>query len=64
MAIETSQFLLPSSADPSKFAEFGREVKGVDLGSLTPEQFSEIEELLYKVRSYHILRLTLSDYIF
>ena len=41
---------LPPSADASKFTEFGREVKGVDPGNLTPEQFRHIEELLYKVR--------------
>ncbi|KIP01365.1 hypothetical protein PHLGIDRAFT_20676 [Phlebiopsis gigantea 11061_1 CR5-6] len=48
MAIEVAPLPLPPSADPSKFAEFGREVKGINPGVLTPEQFKEIEELLYK----------------
>ena len=51
MAIEVVPLPLPSSADPSKFADFGREVKGVDPGQLTDEQFKEVQELLYKVRS-------------
>jgi hypothetical protein len=49
MAIEVAPLPLPPSADPSKFKEFGREVKGIDVGNLTPEQFKEIEQLLYKV---------------
>ena len=49
MAIEVAPLPLPPSADPSKFAEFGREVRGINPGTLTPEQFKEIEELLYKV---------------
>lgn len=48
MAIEVVSLPLPPSADASKFADFGREIKGVDPGSLTPEQFKEIELLLYK----------------
>ena len=51
MAIELVPLPLPESADASKFSEFGREVKNVDPGTLSPEQFKEIEELLYKVRS-------------
>ena len=50
MAIEVLPLPLPASADPSKFTEFGKEVRGVDPGSLSPEQFKEIEQLLYKVR--------------
>lgn len=49
MAIEVAALPLPPSADPSKFADFGREVKGVNPGTLTPEQFQEIRELLFKV---------------
>lgn len=49
MAIELTPLPLPASADPSKFADFGREVKGVDPANFTPEQFKEIEEALYKV---------------
>ncbi|KAF7966412.1 hypothetical protein HWV62_1881 [Athelia sp. TMB] len=48
MAIELVPLPLPKSADASKFSEFGREVKNVDPGTLSPEQFKEIEELLYK----------------
>jgi hypothetical protein len=55
MAIELVPLPLPASADPSKFADFGREVKGVHPGTLTPEQFGEIQEALYKVRSGHTL---------
>ena len=49
MAIETVPLPLPTSADASKFADFGREVKGVNPGSFTPEEFKELEQLLYKV---------------
>lgn len=53
MAIELAPLPLPASADASKFADFGREIKGVNLGSLTQEQLKEIQELLYKVRPPH-----------
>ena len=49
MTLESVPLPLPPSADPGKFIEFGREVRGVDPGKLTAEQFKEIEELLYKV---------------
>lgn len=49
MAIETVPLTLPPSADASKFADFGREVKGVNPGSFTPDEFKELEQLLYKV---------------
>lgn len=48
MAVEVLPLPLPPSADPSKFTGFGKEVKGVHPGNLTPEQFKEIEQLLYK----------------
>ncbi|KAI0275383.1 hypothetical protein BC834DRAFT_921393 [Gloeopeniophorella convolvens] len=48
MAIETSPLPLPPSADPSKFTQFGREVHGIDPGNLSPAEFAEIEQLLYK----------------
>jgi len=48
MTIELTPLTLPASADPSKFADFGREVKGVDPGTLSSEQFQEIHEALYK----------------
>ncbi|KAI0095161.1 Clavaminate synthase-like protein [Irpex rosettiformis] len=48
MAIQTAPLPLPASADPSKFAEFGREVLNVDPGNLSPEEFAEVEKLLYK----------------
>ena len=49
-AIAVSPLPLPPSADASKFADFGREVKGVNPGALSPEEFKEIEQLPYKVR--------------
>ena len=49
MAIETFPLPLPPIADPSKFKDFGREVKGVHPGRLMDEEFKEIEQLLYKV---------------
>jgi alpha-ketoglutarate-dependent taurine dioxygenase len=48
MAIEIAPLPLPPSADPSKFTEFGRVVKGVDLANLSDEEFKEVENLLYK----------------
>ncbi|KAH9932424.1 Clavaminate synthase-like protein [Amylocystis lapponica] len=48
MAVEIAHLPLPPSADASMFAEFGKEVKGVNPGTLTPDQFKEIEQLLYK----------------
>lgn len=54
MAIELAPLPLPASADASKFADFGREVKGVNPGGLTLDQFKEIEELLYKVFVIHV----------
>ena len=52
MSVEVLPLPLPASADPSKFADFGREVKGIHPGKLTPEQFKEISDLLYKVRLF------------
>lgn len=49
MVIEVIPLPLPPSAEPSKFQEFGCEVKGINLGVLQAEQFQEIERLLYKV---------------
>ena len=51
MAIQLTSLPLPASADPSKFVDFGKEVKGVDPGNLTPEQFQEIHDALYKACS-------------
>ncbi|KAE9395554.1 Clavaminate synthase-like protein [Gymnopus androsaceus JB14] len=48
MAIDLASLPLPASADASKFVDFGREVKGVNPGSLSPEQFEEVKEALYK----------------
>jgi hypothetical protein len=50
MAIDLVPLPLPPSADGSKFVDFGREVKGVNPGNFTPEEFKELEEALYKVR--------------
>lgn len=48
-SIEFVPLPLPASADASKFTDFGREVRGLDAGNLTPETFKLIEEALYKV---------------
>ncbi|KAI0036453.1 Clavaminate synthase-like protein [Vararia minispora EC-137] len=48
MAIELAPLPLPSTADASKFTEFGREVKGVNPGELSPEQLEQVQMLLYK----------------
>ncbi|KAF9440476.1 Clavaminate synthase-like protein [Macrolepiota fuliginosa MF-IS2] len=48
MAIELAPLPLPTSTDPSKFSNFGREVKGLHPGKLTPEQLKEVQEALYK----------------
>ena len=53
MAIELLPLSLPASADASKFQNFGREVKGLHPGKLTPEQFEEIKLALYHVRHVH-----------
>jgi hypothetical protein len=50
MAIELLPLPLPATADASKFADFGREVRGVDPGSLNSGQFEEVRKALYKVR--------------
>jgi alpha-ketoglutarate-dependent taurine dioxygenase len=47
--VETVPLTLPPSADPSKFSNFGRQVIGVDPGNLSPSDFAEIQQLLYKV---------------
>ncbi|KAG8870133.1 hypothetical protein FRC20_000371 [Serendipita sp. 405] len=48
MAIEIAPLPTPASADPNLMKDFGREVKGVHPGKLTPEQLEEVKELLYK----------------
>ncbi|KAF9033449.1 Clavaminate synthase-like protein [Hymenopellis radicata] len=48
MAIELIPLPLPASADAAKFTTFGRQVKGVNPGSLTPEEFEQVKEALYK----------------
>lgn len=54
MAIELLPLSLPASADASKFQNFGREVKGLHPGKLTPEQFEQIKSALYQVRHVHL----------
>jgi hypothetical protein len=50
MAIELAPVTLPATASSTDFdPDFGREVKGVNPGELTPEQFKEIERALYTV---------------
>ncbi|KDQ15603.1 hypothetical protein BOTBODRAFT_54500 [Botryobasidium botryosum FD-172 SS1] len=46
--IQATPLPLPPSADASKFTEFGREIKGVNPADLTPDEFIQIQELLYK----------------
>jgi hypothetical protein len=52
MPVQIESLPLPPSANPKYFADFGREVTGVNPAELTPEQFKEIEQLLYKAFSY------------
>ena len=50
MAIKLLPLPLPASADASKFQNFGREVKGLHPGKLTPEELQEVQKALYQVR--------------
>jgi hypothetical protein len=52
MTTELFPLPLPISADASKLVDFGREVKGVDPGSLNQKEFEEIRKTLYKVCLY------------
>ena len=54
MAIELSPIQLPVSADPLKFANFGRQVSGVNPGALTLEDFKQVLEALYKVSIFSL----------
>lgn len=58
MAIELVPLPLPASADPSKFADFGREVKGVNPGALSPEEFEQVKDALYKVFPPFLISMT------
>ncbi|KAG6915553.1 hypothetical protein DXG01_010988 [Tephrocybe rancida] len=60
MPIELIPLSLPTSADTSKFVNFGREVCGVNPGSLDPKEFSKVQQALYKhdVLSFHDAMLT------
>jgi hypothetical protein len=60
MTIQTVPLTHPPSADPSKLADFGREVIGVDPGNLSSSEFAEIRQLLYKVPIFHSDTLRLS----
>lgn len=65
MAFEYVPLTLPASADPSFFATFGKEVKGVtDPGNLTSEQFNELQDALYKVRSAIVIAFILETYAY
>ncbi|KAF7974886.1 hypothetical protein HWV62_11025 [Athelia sp. TMB] len=48
MAIELVPLPLPESADPTKFFNFGVEVKGVHPGHLHTEELTELIDILYK----------------
>jgi hypothetical protein len=52
MTLELLPILLPESADPSKFKQFGREVHGFNPSNFTEEQFEELKAALYKVGIY------------
>ena len=46
----SSLFLpVPPTADAEKLKNFGREVRSVKPGELSPEEFKEVHDLLYKV---------------
>lgn len=51
MAIEIAPLPVPPTVDAAKLKDFGREVKGVNPGSLSPEEFKEVHDLLYKVHT-------------
>ncbi|KAI0717128.1 Clavaminate synthase-like protein [Earliella scabrosa] len=48
MVLELACLPVSSTADASTLANFGREVKGLNLSVLNPEEFEEIQRLLYK----------------
>ncbi|KZS93511.1 Clavaminate synthase-like protein [Sistotremastrum niveocremeum HHB9708] len=49
MSLQVLPLPLPPSADPAKFAEFGREIKGFKPSEdFNDPQYKEIEQLLYK----------------
>lgn len=50
MAIQVVPLPVPPTADAAALKDFGREIKGVNPGTLSPEQFKEVHDLLYKVR--------------
>jgi len=56
MAIDLIPLRLPSSTEAPKPLDFGREVKGVNPGSFTSEEFRELKEAVYKVDSitFHV----------
>jgi hypothetical protein len=47
MSMELLPLPLPTSASPRR--AFGQEIKGVQPGRLSPEEFRAVEEALYKV---------------
>ncbi len=64
MAIELVPIPLPASADASRLANFGREVKGIDPAAITPgsELLKEIESALYTV-GLEIKRFSLAEFL-
>ncbi|KAJ6561518.1 Clavaminate synthase-like protein [Mycena vulgaris] len=48
MAIDLSPLPLPETADASRFADFGREVKGINPGALSTQELEQLKEALYK----------------
>ncbi|KIY50424.1 Clavaminate synthase-like protein [Fistulina hepatica ATCC 64428] len=60
MVIELVPLPLPKSADPSRFVDFGREVKGLDPGNLSPGDFAQVEDALYKYSALLFRNVSLS----
>lgn len=64
MAIEVLPIPLPPSANPAKFGQMGREIRGVNPGNATEEELKQIQDLLYKVRcatlsvSFRVLKVS------
>ncbi|KAJ7693862.1 hypothetical protein B0H17DRAFT_1058494 [Mycena rosella] len=48
MTIDLFPLPLPETGDAAKFTEFGREVKGLDPGALSAQEFEQVKEALYK----------------
>jgi len=61
MTISFEPISLPRTADAKHFVDFGRVVKGVHPGILTPEEFKEVEQALYKASLWFHVNRALAD---